>query len=99
MLDDIQPGLIRVICYVCGKPFWATRSDAKFCKPAHRQAYSRWRKRIPHRRIAAIKVLEDLGTYLEYPLSRDLALAELVLVRHEITRICREKGITLKEIR
>ena len=47
-----------VECVQCGRTFEATRSDASFCKPSCRVAYSR----EPARKAAALRELEQMAS-------------------------------------
>lgn len=83
-LDD---SLWRVQCAECGSWFEAKRSDASFCKPAHRKL---WHQR-PARKQAALADLAYMATRIrtyanEYSRSQDMldALGALeVLIRKQ----------------
>jgi hypothetical protein len=99
MVNDIQPGLVRKKCRFCGTTFWASRSDAQFCTKSHRQMFSRWRKRLALVATRSQIDLQNVASYLDFPDSRDTALANLVELRQKIKELVRERGIILKEIR
>lgn len=99
MLNDIQPGLIRKKCRFCGTTFWAARSDQAFCTKSHRQMFFRWRGRLSKSKDRAHIDLQNVASYLDFPDSRDTALAHLVELRQKIKDLIRERGITLKELR
>lgn len=99
MLQDIQPGMVRKTCLFCGNAFWAHRVDAKFCKKTHRNMYSRWRSGIPHIAERAVIDLQNLAAYLDYPVSRDQSLAELVSIQDKIKIMIEARGIIVKKIR
>ncbi len=74
MQTEKEHRIIYNICSFCGERFPCVRTDAKFCKPAHRAKYYRWRKKLPATTDRARAEIRDMATYLDYEVSRATAV-------------------------
>lgn len=80
----------HVRCLQCDEWFYAERSDATFCKPAHRVAYSRRHER----KLAAMAELQAMGRRAnaiaaKYQTSTDV-FDQMVLLKQAIDRATKQ---------
>lgn len=78
-------------CKLCGVSFTSESACSKFCKPAHKQRYIRWRYHLPALVDKMTGSTDDpegyiqqIGTYLDFPDMRDEAIKALNAINWEI---------------
>lgn len=71
-------------CQWCGGVFTASRSHAKFCKPAHRKAYSRWKQKIAYYHGQSERWIAKVLEYLEFPITKQIAARSAVQMINQI---------------
>ena len=69
------------------------RSDKKFCCSQHRVKFHRWMKNIEKRHLEAVRAIDELGRYMDFPQSRELAARRLADVKNTVNFVMSDAGI------
>lgn len=87
-------------CIYCGVAFSSSSPCSKTCKPAHRVAISRWRKKLPTMVYSIVGsaeepegVLQKIGFYLDFPDAREEAILALGMISTEINNQLNQHNI------
>lgn len=64
-------------CAVCDAFIGKSRSDKVYCSNKCKQLAYRWRIKLPRYISQSKKKLSDASAYIQYPVTRDLAINEL----------------------
>jgi len=85
--------MVAVTCRCCGKTFLAKSRKAQFCSPNHKQEFYRWRKKLPETGDRASQLIREVGSYLDFDLSRSMAIEVLQLLQQRILEEFKERDI------
>lgn len=85
--------MVAVHCRFCGQSFLAKSRKAQFCSAAHKQNFYRWRKRLPSTGDKAGQLISEVGSYLDFDLSRGAALEILHLLHERILGEVQKRNI------
>jgi predicted nucleic acid-binding Zn-ribbon protein len=88
-----QNRIIYHTCAFCGERFPCVRIDARFCCPAHRSKFNRWRKKLPTTIDKARVQIREAAEYLDYDMSRATAVEFFNSLTSEIRAVMEARGI------